>query len=94
MMAMHVDLMEGVLYAVSDLKIDGTDFLKVLWQGLLFRCVRTVELWGSIGEHAGRYVALIIGNGFVKPSLPLPYSSFGITKISCFVAFYLDLIYT
>ena len=93
-MAMHVDLIEGVLYTVSDPKIDGTNFLKVVWQGLRFKCVRIVELWGSIGEHAGRYVALVIGNGFVKPSLPLPYSSFGITKISRFVAFYVDLIYT
>ena len=52
-MAMHLDLMKGMLYTVSDLKIEGTNFSKVLWQGLLLRCGRAAELWDEIEEDGG-----------------------------------------
>ena len=52
-MAMHLDLMKGMLYTVSDLKIKGTNFSKVLWQGLLLGCGRAAELWDEIEEDGG-----------------------------------------
>ena len=46
--------MERILYIISDPTIDGTDFSKVLWQGLLLRCGRAAELWDEIGEDGGK----------------------------------------
>ena len=45
--------MEGILCIISDLRIYGADFSKVLWQGLLLGCGRAAELWDEIEEDGG-----------------------------------------
>ena len=50
-MAMHSDLMERILYIISDSKIEGTGFSKVLCQGRLFECGLAVDR--RIGGYAG-----------------------------------------
>ena len=50
MMAMHLDLMKEIVYITSDPNIDGTDFSKVLWQGLLFKCGLPVSRWSALED--------------------------------------------